>query len=139
VQLAIADMDNARDIASPIEQRVHPYLRLAGAKRRPRKQRERHLDCVRVQRVSRVAQSDAEGFVRVQLAGNADQSLAKVGAEATVPCRDRTREGIARDLAATQHMVQFLVGRAQISVDIPQALANRRLRKCHAKVLVHGG
>ena len=69
VQLAVADVDEARDIAAQIEQRVHLHRRLGGSKRRPRKQRERQIDRGRVQRVGRIGQIDAKRLVDVQPAG----------------------------------------------------------------------
>ena len=79
VQFAVADVDKRGDIATQIEQRMHLHRRLGRAERCPREQRERQVDRSRVQGVRRVGQIDTEGFVDVQSAGDADQTLRKIG------------------------------------------------------------
>src|SRR5215204_1105004 len=68
LQLAVRDVDEARDVAAQIEQRVHLYRRLGGAKVRPWKQRQAQVDGGRVQSIDRVAQFQAQAFVGVKLA-----------------------------------------------------------------------
>ena len=60
VQLAVRDVDEARDAAPQIEQRVHLHRRLGGAKVRPRKHRQAQVDGGRIQRIDGVGQIQPE-------------------------------------------------------------------------------
>ena len=61
VHLAVADVDEGRDVAAQIEQRVQFDRRLGRAKWRPRKHRQAQIDGRRVERVDGLLQIDAEG------------------------------------------------------------------------------
>ena len=56
VQLAIRDVDEARDVATQIEQGVHLHCRLRGTKARPWKQRQAQIHGGGVQSVDRASQ-----------------------------------------------------------------------------------
>src|SRR5882757_1792016 len=67
VQLAVRDVDEARDIAAQIEQGVHLHRRLGGAKVRPWKQRQAQVDGSGVQSVDRVGQLQTQALVGIKL------------------------------------------------------------------------
>ena len=76
MQFAVGNMDEAGDVATQIEQRVHLHRRFGGAKLRPRKHRQAQIDGGRIQRI-RVCSSSTPNGRRVQLAGMNDQRWAK--------------------------------------------------------------
>ena len=65
VQLAVRDVNEARDVAAQIEQRVHLHRRLGGAKVRPWKQRQAQIDGRGIQSIDRVGQFHTQAFVGI--------------------------------------------------------------------------
>ena len=84
VHLAVADVDEGRDVAAQIQQRVQLDRRLGRAEGRPRKHRQAQIDGGRVQRVDGLLQIDPERLVGIQRPGDADQALGEVGVDAPV-------------------------------------------------------
>src|SRR5206468_5182087 len=62
VHLAVADVDEGRDVAAQIEQRVQFDRRLGRAKGCPRKHRQTQIDGRGIQRVDRLLQIDTKGL-----------------------------------------------------------------------------
>ena len=56
VQFAVRHVDEARNVAAQIEQRVHLHRRLGRAEMRPRKHRQTQIDGRRIERIDRVGQ-----------------------------------------------------------------------------------
>jgi hypothetical protein len=56
VQLAIRNVDEARDVAAQVQQRVHLDRRLGCAEMRPRKDRQTKVDRRRIERIDRVGE-----------------------------------------------------------------------------------
>ncbi len=77
VQLAVGDVDEARNAAAQIQQRVHLHRRLGRAEVRPREHRQAQVDGRGVQRVDRVGQFQAQVFAGVELSGLRNQRCAK--------------------------------------------------------------
>lgn len=100
VPLAVADVDEARDVASEIEQRMHPDGGLGRAKRRPRKHRQAQVDGRGVQGIDGIGQIDAKGLVGIKPAGDADQVLREVGMDAPVAHDVGVRQRVPPALSA---------------------------------------
>lgn len=66
--LAVRDMNEGRDVAAQIEQRMQLDRSLGGAERCPRKQRQTQVDSRGIQGVDGVVQVDAETVVAMELA-----------------------------------------------------------------------
>src|SRR5207244_12986022 len=62
VQFAIADVDERRDVATQVQERVLLDSRLGRAKRRTRKDRQTQCDGAGIQRAERVVEIDAKRF-----------------------------------------------------------------------------
>src|ERR1700748_3206878 len=56
VQFAVRDVDEARDVAAQVQQRVHLDRRLGRAEMRPRKDRQTKVDGRRIERIDRVGE-----------------------------------------------------------------------------------
>src|SRR5260370_37090392 len=78
VQLAVRDVDEARDVAAQIEQGVHLHRRLGGAKMRPWKQRQAQVDGGGVQSVDCIGQLQSEAFVGIKLPRLGNQPLCEL-------------------------------------------------------------
>jgi len=139
VQLAIADVNEAGDVATQVEQRMQLDRRLGRTKRCPRKYRQAQIDSGRIQRVDRLREIDAKRFVHVERSSNSDQALGKVGIDAPISNGIRVGQCVARYRAAKAHMVEFGGLTAQTGFDVAQALAVGQLRKRHAHKLVETG
>jgi len=72
VELAIGDVDERRNVAAQIEQRIQLHRPLGRTKARSGKQRQRHVDRRDVERIGRVRQLDAEWLARVESACRGD-------------------------------------------------------------------
>ena len=73
VQFAIAEVDESRNAAAQIQERVHLDRRLGRAKRRPLELAQAQIDGSRIQRVDRVGQVQPQVLVDVKLAGAANE------------------------------------------------------------------
>jgi len=136
VQFAVADVDENRDIAAQIEQRVQLDRRLGAAKRRPRKDRQAQVDRGGVERVDGFLQIHAKRIVGVELAGHADQALREVRVDPPIPDLVRIRQSAARYAAANPHVIELFAMRAQTSFDIAKTFPIGQLRKRKAQKLL---
>ena len=84
VQFAVADVQERRDVAAQIQQRVQLDGRLGRAKRCPRKHRQAQVDGAGIQSVDRLFQIDTKGFLGIKTTGDANERLGKVGVDAPV-------------------------------------------------------
>jgi hypothetical protein len=78
VQLAIRHVDEARDVAAQVQQRVHLDRRFGGAEMGPRKDRQTKIDGRRVERIDRVGEVETQILVDIQSPRLADQSLGQL-------------------------------------------------------------
>jgi len=129
-------MDEGRDVAAQIEQRMQPDGSLGLLERRPRKHRQAQVDGRGVECIDGVLQIDAEGLVDIQRPGDADQALGEVGVDAPVAHRVRIGQCIARHRRANPEVIKLGVLGAQAGFDVAQALAKGQLCKRHAQKLV---
>ena len=136
VQLAIADMNEAGDVAAQVEQGMQLDRCLGRPKRSPRKYRQAQIDSGRIQRVDRLGEIDAKRFVHVKRAGNADQALRKVGIDTPVSNRIRIGQRVARHRTAKSHVIELGGLAAQTGFDVAQTLAISQLRERHTQKLV---
>ena len=84
VQLAVADVEERRDVAAQVQQRVQLDGRLGRAKRRPRKHRQAQIDGAGIQSVDRVFQIDTKRFPGIKTTGDGNERLGEVGVDAPV-------------------------------------------------------
>lgn len=136
VHLAVADVDEGRDVATQIEQRVQFDRRFGPPKWRPRKHRQAQVDGGGIQGIDRLFQVDSERFVDIQRARHRDQALRKVCVDAPIAHRIRIGERIACDRRANPEVVQLRALGAQTRLDVAQALPKGQLGKRHAQKLI---
>ena len=95
VQFAIADVDEAGNVAAQVEQRMQLDRRFGRTKRSPRKYRKAQIDGGRIQCVDRLREIDAKRFVHVERPSYSDQALCEVGVDAPVSNRIRIGQRVA--------------------------------------------
>ncbi len=117
------DMDESRDVAAQIQQRVQLDGGLALLERRPREDREAEIDGGGVEGVDGLVEIDAERLAGIQAPGNTDQGLGEVGVNAPVAPFVGIGQGGARDISADAHVVKLARLGAPADFDVAQALA----------------
>ena len=136
VQLAVADMDEGRNIATQIEQGVQFDRRLRGSERGPRKHRQAEVDGGRIERVDRLLQVDAERFLGIQRSRDVDQALSEIGIDAPVAHAIGVGQRVARDDRPQPQVIELGSLRTQTRFDVAQALPIRELRERHNQELI---
>ena len=125
VQLAVADEDERRDVATQIEQRVQLDRRLGRAEWRPGKDRQTQVDGGRIERVDGILQVDAERFVGIEPPRDADQALREVAVDAPVARRIGVGQRVARNVAAKAQVIEL---GSSARADTPRCRASSRDR-----------
>lgn len=136
VELAIADVDKAGNVAAQVEQRMQLDRRFGRTKRSPRKYRQAQIDGGRIQCVDRLREIDPKRFVHVERSSYSDQALCEVGIDAPVSNRIRIGQRVARHRTAKSHVIELGGLAAQTGFDVAQTLAKGQLRECHTQKLV---
>lgn len=129
-------MNEGRNIAPQIEQRMEFDRTLAFAKARPWKERQAQIDSGRIERIDRMRQFQAEAVLGVELARGLDQAEGEVLIDAPVAVLVGIRQRALGDAAANAQMVELGGMRAQTGLDIAQAFPVGQLCKGHAQKLV---
>ena len=130
-RLAVADVDERRDRAAQIQQRVHLPGALGRAKWRPVEQAQAEIDRRGVQGVDRRVESDVHRFFDIELPGTRNQAHGQCAIDAPVPLIQRIRQGGVGRYTLQSHVKQLgLIGR-KADLDIAQGLASRQLREGH--------
>jgi len=135
VQLAVRDMDEARDVAAPIEQRVHPHGGFGGPKMGPREHRHAQIDGRGVQRIDGVGQVQAKVFCGVETSGLGDQPLSELSIDAPVARLVGIGERGTVDRIARAHMVKLRRLGREARLNVPQTLAIGQLCERHDLIL----
>ena len=136
MQFAVGDVDEARDVAAQVDQRVQFDRRLGRAEWRPRKQRQAQVDGGGIERVDGFLEVHAEGFVDVEPARDANQMLGELGIDAPVARFVRIGQRAARHRSANTQVIELGRLRTQAGLDVAQALAIGQLREGHAAELI---
>ena len=139
VEFSVGDVDKARDIAPQIQQGMKSDGPLCFPEVCPGKDGQAQVDRRGIQGVNRVLEFHGQRFLLVELSGDADQMMGKIGVDAPVPHLVRFRQGAAGNLAADAHVIEFVVLRPKAGFDVPQALAIRQLSESHNAELVQAG
>ncbi len=136
VQLAIGDVDKARNGSPQIEQRVQPDRRLGRAEARPREDRQTQVDGRGIQRIDRLGQRHAQRLARIERSRLGDQPLGEFGINAPVARLVGIGQRRAADRLAKPHVVELGGLGRQTGLDVAQALAVGELREGHAAQLL---
>lgn len=84
VQLAVGNMNEARNAATQVEQRMHLHCGLGRAEVCPRKDRQAQVDGRGVECINRVRQVQPQVLAGIQCSGLTDQTLREVGIDALI-------------------------------------------------------
>ena len=107
VQLAIRNVDEARDVTAQIQQRVHLDRRFGGAEMRPRKDRQTKVDRRRVERIDRVGEIKTQILIDVQLSRLDDQPLRQLRINAPIARLVGIGQGRAPHRITETHGIEF--------------------------------
>ncbi len=136
VQLAVRDMDEGRNIAAQIEQRMEFDRTFVFAKARPGEERQAQIDGRRIEGIDRIFQLYAEAVLGVEFARRPDQAEGEVLINAPVACLVGIGQGAAGNTATNAQVIELCGMRAQASLDVAQAFAVGQLRESHAQELI---
>ena len=109
---------------------------LGRAEYRPRKYRQTQIDSCGVERVDGFLQIDAEGLLRIQRPGDADQALGKIGIDAPVAHRVGIGQRITSHRRTDPEMIELGTLRAQAYFNVPKTLPKGQLSEGHAQELI---
>ena len=137
VHLAIADMNEAGNIAAQVQERMQFDRRFGCAKRCPRVQRQAQIDGRGIERVDHLLQIHAKRVAGVQRASHADQGLTHIGVDLPGASGVGIGQRVARyGGAAKPHVIQPRGLGTQVDLNIAQALAVGELGKVHGQELI---
>lgn len=142
VELVVGDVDEARNAAAHVQQRMHLHCRLGRTDMRPAKYRQAQIDRRRVQSIEDcVGQIQAEVLVRVQASNLGDHPLSEVRVDVD-SSRAKFVDGGQRrafDRRAKAHVIELALLRSQTNFDVAQTLPIDQLCESHdAKLLGTG-
>jgi hypothetical protein len=136
VPLAVGDVNEARNVAAQIDQRVQLDRRLGRTKRRPRKQRQAQIDRCGIQGVDGIFQIHAKGLVDIKSARDSNQVLSELGIDAPVACFVGVGKRAPGNRSANTQVVKLRMLGPKARFDVAQALAVAELGKRHAAKLI---
>ena len=136
VNLPMSDADHARNRAS----QIHLGMKLDGAfvlpKRGPRKKGETQIDCGGIQSVSGLVELQSEVLVHIQLPGDLDQHVSKVGVDAPIPFFVGIGQRASRNSAPDSCVIKLGLHGPQACFDIAKTLPIGQLSEGHTKELI---
>ncbi len=140
VHFAVADVDEARDVAVQIEQRVQLDGRLLSSKRCPRKHRQTQIDGGRIERVDGGLEVHAQRLVGVHRTCGRNQALREVGINLPRAHRIGIGQCVSRDqTTAKTQVIEPMRLSAKVDLDVSQRFAPSQLRERHGKKLIEAG
>ena len=139
VKLAVADVQESRDIPAQVAQSMELYRRFGRPKRCPWKQRQAQIDGRRVERVDRIGQFDPERPVRVELARHRDEPLRKFGIDSPIAHGIGVCQRVARNLRTQSQLIELVGLGAKTRLDVAQTLPKCQLHKDHDQQLLEAG
>jgi hypothetical protein len=139
VQFAVRNVDEARDVAAQVQQRVHLDRRLGRAEMRPRKDRQTKVDGRRIERIDRVGEVKTQILVGVQPSRLDDQSLGQLRVNAPVARLIGIGQRRAPHRIAEAHGIKFRGLHRQAGFDVAQALPVGQLGERHGPIVLGAG
>ena len=139
VQLAVRNVDEARNIAAQVQQRVHLDRRLGRAEMCPRKDRQTKIDGRRVERIDRVGEVETQILVDIQPSRLGDQALGQLRVNAPVARLVGIGQRRAPHRIAEAHGIEFRGLHRQAGFDVAQAFPVDQLGKRHGAIMLGAG
>ena len=119
VEFPIGDVDEARNIAPQIQQGMKPDSSLCCPEVCPGENGKAQIDRRCIQGVNRVLKFHGQRLLLVELPGDADQMMGKIGVDAPVPHLVCFRQGAAGNLAAYTHVIKLVALCPKAGLDVP--------------------
>src|SRR5271163_4725448 len=135
MQLAIRDVDEARDAAAQIQERVHLHRGFGRAEMGPGEDRQAQVDGRRVERIDGAGEIQPEILFGIELPSLADQSLGQFGMNAPVAPFIGIGQRRATHRFAETHAIELRRLNRQTGLDVAQALPVGQLRESHGPIL----
>ena len=136
VNFPMSDADHARNRAS----QVHLGMEFDGPfvlpKRGPWEKGETEIDCRGIQGISRLVELQPEVLVHIQLSGNLDQHLSKVGVDAPISFFVGIGQRASRNSAPYPCVIKLGLHSPQACFDVAKTLPIGQLSEGHAKELI---
>ena len=129
-------MNEGRDIAPQIEERMELDCALVFAKSRPGEERQAQIDSGRVECIDRMRQFQAEAVFGIEFARFLNQAEGEILIDAPVATLVGIRQCALGNAAANAQMVELGGMGAQTSLDVAQAFPVGQLREGHAQKLI---
>ncbi len=139
VELAVGNMDEARDIAAQVQQRVHLHRGLGCAEMRPRKDRQTKIDRRRIECIDRAGEVEPQILVEVQLPGLDDQSLSQLRVDPPIACLIGIGQRRAAHRIAKAHGIKLRCLHREAHLDIAQTLSIGQLSEGHGPIVLGAG
>jgi len=138
VELAVGDSDERGNGSFQVEQRVQLDSPLSLAESGPREEGEAQIDGGGVEGIGRFVQIGDEAVVGIEILGDANQRVCKVGEDAPIPMFVGIRQRASGDPATDSHVIELGGLCSQTDFDIPQTFPVSHLGKGHAEQLIQG-
>ena len=136
VNFAMSDANHARNRASQIHLGMEFDGTLLLPKGGPRKKRQTQVDCGGIQSVSSLGDLQPEVLGCIQLSGNSDQHMSKVGVDAPIPFFVRIGQRASGNFASEPCMIKLGLHGPQAYFDVAKTLPISQLSEGHAKELI---
>lgn len=139
VQLAIGNMDEARNAPLQVQQGVHLDRPLGRSERRSGKQRHAKVDRGRIERICCAVPVDIEWCVYVELAVLRDQTLGKVGIDPPVAFGVGIGQRGSANRLPESHLITLVGLGGKADFDVAQALPIGELSERHSPIVLSEG
>ena len=136
VKLAVADMDERRDVPAQIQKRVQFDRGLGTTELGPRENRQTQIDGCGIERVDGLIEFDAEVLVHVKSSRSVDKAVGKLRVNAPVSYAVGIGQSISENIVPNPNVIQLVLLCTQASLDVSHAFAIGQLGKSHTEVLI---
>lgn len=131
MDLAVGDLDESRDIATQIQQRMELNGGLGTAEISPWEQSETQIDCRGIKGIDRLVEFNTKLVLFVKRPGILNENMGEIAVNSPISFFIRVGQGGPGNLPSDAHMVEFGSKSTQAAFDIPKAFPVSQLGKGH--------
>lgn len=139
VELAVGDSEERGNGSFQVEQRVQLDGPLVLSESGPREKGKTQIDGGGVEGIGRFVQIGDEAVVSIEILGDANQHVCKVGKDAPISVVVGVRQCASGNPAADSHVIELGGLCSQTGLDIPQTFPVSQLGKGQAEKLIQRG
>lgn len=138
---SLCDIDEYRDVATQVKQRMHLDARLGSAELGPRTELQAEADCRAVESIYGIVKIQPEGGVVISVEGThfINENLPKVSVDAPVPEFICLCQSVAWNHVADTVMVELMGHRRETRLNIPETVLAGKLSLAHDEELIVAG